>query len=160
MQPEIQRFCWFDTVGLKGSARETIWKYKRAIEGHKLVLDHIDFFMEQTSSTGEMGNFQVYEGHVYSHWGSFPGIFDQSCLGGYSTTAQQTNTIIPLSNYAVKEMTMSYRNQRTELVTRFCAIVWFYEIPMSKAETFEYAVKQPRYKYRHGSARTLDRFED
>ncbi|GAG58635.1 unnamed protein product, partial [marine sediment metagenome] len=30
---EIQRFCWFDTV----PKEDTIWKYKRAIEGHKLV---------------------------------------------------------------------------------------------------------------------------
>ncbi|GAG74632.1 unnamed protein product, partial [marine sediment metagenome] len=34
------------------------------------------------------------------------------------------------------------------------------EVPMDKEETFEYAVKQPRYKYRKGSSTTLDRYEE
>ncbi|GAH47484.1 unnamed protein product, partial [marine sediment metagenome] len=37
MDKEIERFPWFDTVEFEG-ARNTLWKYKRAIEGHKFIL--------------------------------------------------------------------------------------------------------------------------
>ena len=156
---EIQRFCWFDTPGFSASARGTIWKYKRAIEGHKLILDRVEFHIEQMG-TGAICHFQVYDGHTYSVWGSFPGIFDQSTLGMHSGTVYETNAIIPLNHWECKEVTMSLRNLRSGDAGRFCAILWFYEIPMTKSETLEYGVKQPRYKYRHGSATTLDRYED
>jgi len=159
MEPEIQRFPWFDTVEKVGQPRDVIWKYKRAIEGHKLVLHSIELFGEI------IGNdltriFQAYEGHVYSHWGSFPNIFDQSTLGGMALSRYSPSGVIALNNFETKEMTMSMRNRDINNNIRFMAMLWFYEVPMSRAETFEYAVKQPRYKYRHGSLKTLDRFED
>jgi len=158
MQYEIQRFCWFDTVEIVGAKRETIWKYKRAIEGHKLVLVDVQFDL-QTVRT-ENVHFQVYDGHTYSHWGSFPGIFDQSTLALKTLNAYSVSGYASLNNWECKEFTLSVRNRHISESFPICIIVFFYEIPMTKLETLEYAVKQPRYKYRHGSARTLDRFED
>ena len=159
MEYEVQQFCWFDTPKLSGQGSGTIWKYKRAIEGHKFVLVGIDFSTELMGTAG-ICHFQIYDGHTFSHWGSFPNIFDQSTLGMLSASVYQTNAWIPLNNHECKEITMSLRNLRDSDAGRFCAILWFFEIPMSKIEILEYAVKQPRYKYRHGSARTLDRFEE
>ena len=159
MEHKIQRFCWFDTVDFTGK-RTTIWKYKRAIEGHKLVLVGINASEEYINREAEQF-FQVYDGHTYSHWGSFPGIFDQSTLAMVAFSWYAGHTFyIPLNNWECKEVTMSMRNMDTEYARRFCAVLWFYEIPMSQLEKFEYAVKQPRYKRRHGGLRTLDRFED
>ena len=153
MQPEIQRFCWFDTV----QPGATNWKYKRAIEGHKIILVDVEFVIEWTDSDVYA---QIYEGHTYSHWGSFPNIFDQATLRLANVRGYTTSLLFPLNNYGVKEFTMSMRSTESVNAKRYCIIVNFYEVPMTKAETFEYAVKQPRYKIRHGSARTLDRFED
>ncbi|MBA7547679.1 hypothetical protein ES705_40110 [subsurface metagenome] len=162
MDYEVQRFPWFDTCGAKGSIRETIWKYKRAIEGHKFLL--VDFESNVDIATSRMVDVeplrtQIYNGKVYSHWGSFPGIYDQSTLRLHVLQANGVNATSSLHNWECKEFTMSARNGNPYTV-QFAIIVYFYEIPMSKLETFEYAVKQPRYKYRHGGPRTLDRFED
>lgn len=159
MQPEIQRFDWFDTVDVFESEREVIWKYKRAIEGHKFILVEIDFMVERSDATYELIG-QIYNGHVYSHWGSFPNIFDQSTLAIASLIQYSLNVTKSLHNWECKEFTMSMRNTSVVNANRFCFIVWFYEIPMSKADTFEYATKQPRYKFRHGGPTTLDRFEE
>jgi len=159
MEYEIQRFCWFDTVGYKGSARETLWKYKRAIAGHKLVLVDVEINVKNIE-VNEYCTFQTYNGHTYSHWGSFPGIYDQSTLSIFTANEIVSHNVRGLNNWECKEFTMSARNSDTNYAIQFCMIVYFYEIPMSKLETLEYAVKQPRYKYRHGGPRTLGRFED
>ncbi len=158
MEYKIQRFCWFDTVEIVGSKRETIWKYKRAIEGHKLIL--VDVRMSIRSLQTKDAFFQIYDGHTYSHWGSFSGIFDQSTLALSSLSAYNNNVLHSLNNWECKEFTLSVRNSHVTLSFPICIIVYFYEVPMSKLETFRYAVRQPRYKYRHGGPRTLDRFED
>ncbi|GAH41905.1 unnamed protein product [marine sediment metagenome] len=158
MKPIIQRFCWFDTVGKKGTSRETIWKHKRAIEGHKLVL--VDIRMVVESSRADNVHAQIYDGFVYSHWGSFSGIFDQSTLALSALNTYNNNTIHGLNSWECKELTMSVRNTTVEYTFPICLIVYFYEVPMTKEETYEYAVRHPRYKYRHGGSRTLDRFED
>ena len=158
MEYKVQRFCWFDTVGKEGSARETIWKYKRAIEGHKLVLDKV--IMDLQTIQNNPVHFQIYNGHVYSHWGSFPGIFDQSTLALSSMNLYTTTSVHSLENWECKEVSFSVRNTNSNATYPICMILWFYEVPMTKLETFEYAVKQPRYKIRHGGPRTLDRFED
>jgi len=155
MKPEIQRFCWFDTIGFL----KTIWKYKRAIEGHKFLIDSIEAIVKDVA-TGEYVTLQIYDGHTYSHWGSFPLIYDQATLGIFQASTYQRNWTSNLNLWECKEFTMSARNSDSDIAIQFCIIVKFYEVPMSKAEILEYAVKQPRYKYRHGSARTLDRFED
>ena len=154
MEYKIQRFPWFDTI----PASDCIWKYKRAIEGHKFILVDVEFMIEDLVVEGEQIG-QIYEGKVYSHWGSFPNIFDQSTLRIATLQRYNPTQLLPLNQYEVKEFTMSWRNTHNASV-RVCTIVYFYEVPMTKLELLEYAVKQPRYKYRHGSARTLDRFED
>ena len=159
MNPKIQHFCWFDTVEKVGSKRETIWKYKRAIEGHKLLLVDVSFLLEQLDTIEEVYG-QIYDGHTYSHWGSFPGIFDQSTLRIVGLDKNQISAIYGLNNWECKEFTLSWRNTHTTAGFRTSIIVYFYEVPMTKLEKFEYAVKQPRYKIRHGGPRTLDRFED
>ena len=156
MEYEIQRFCWFDTV----LPTKTIWKYKRAIEGHKFILVDMETSLDRSTTVSDGLRAQIYEGHTYSHWGSFPNIFDQATLRLQVLDAQTVNRYSSLNNYECKEFTLSSRNPDSSLTQRFGMIIYFYEIPMTKAEIFEYAVKQPRYKYRHGSARTLDRFED
>jgi len=159
MQPKIQRFCWFDTIEKSGTPRATVWKYKRAIEGHKFILVEVDFVAKSIVSVSDLFG-QIYDGHTYSHWGSFPGIFDQATLAMCSLHQYSCNVTKSLHNFECKEFTLSARNTHATTGVRISFIVWFYEIPMSKAETFEYAVKQPRYKYRHGGPRTLSRFED
>ncbi|MBA7681157.1 hypothetical protein ES703_89487 [subsurface metagenome] len=159
MNKEIQRFCWFDTIGKKESNRGTIWKYKRAIEGHKLLLAEWKL-MTHTVANDHNRFFQIYDGHTYSHWGSFRNIFDQSTLDAFSSSRYTgASASGNLHNWECKELTMSARSEDPDYVTQFVLIVYFYEVPMTKAERFEYAVKQPRYKYRHGFATTLDRFE-
>ena len=153
MQPEIQRFCWFDTV----TTLKTIWKYKRAIEGHKLMLAGINVASEEKANLNL--DYQVMEGHAYSHWGNFPNIFDQSTLALIHTNLYNKSHYQPLNDFETKEVTLSVHDAGSA-DGRFGMILWFYEIPMTKLETFEYAVKQPRYKYRHGGPRTLSRFED
>ena len=160
MQPEIQRFPWFDTCGKKNSNRETIWKYKRAIEGHKFILVDFESSVDKADNYAVPLRLQIYDGRVYSHWGSFPGIYDQSTLRLHVLQPYVINASSSLNNWECKEFTMSARNESETKEMQFLIMVYFYEVPMSRAETFEYAVKQPRYKYRHGSLRTLDRFED
>ena len=160
MDYEIQRFCWFDTCGKQGSSKETIWKHKRAIEGHKFILVDFDASVNKVETQTKALRCQIYDGNVYSHWGSFPGIYDQSTLRLAVLNPYTLNVILPLNNWECKEFTMSVRNADDTDTRQFLIVVYFYEIPMTKAEAFEYAVKQPRYKIRHGSARTLDRFED
>ena len=159
MEPKIQRFPWFDTIDHEGQPRSTVWKYKRAIEGHKFILIEVDFVAESIVSVSDLFG-QIYDGHVYSHWGSFPNIFDQATLAMSSLHQYSCNVTKSLHGFECKEFTLSARNTHASSPVRISFIVWFYEVPMSKLETYEYAVKQPRYKYRHGSARTLDRFED
>jgi len=154
MQPEVQRFCWFDTA----IHEDTIWKHKRAIEGHKFVLVDVSISIEVVGDAAEK-HFQLYDGWTESVWGSFPGIFDQSTLAMGTVLNTEVYMYRTLNHWECKEFTMSIRNTAPQNV-RFCAIVYFYELPMSKLETLEYAVKQPRYKYRHGGPRTLSRFED
>ncbi|MBA7546832.1 hypothetical protein ES705_39231 [subsurface metagenome] len=158
MEYEIERFSWFDTVEFQGK-RQNIWKYKRAIEGHKFLLVEAIISGEDMKAGAQLF-FQVYDGHVYSHWGSFPQIFDQATLGLANLIYYNAHTSLNLHNWECKEFTMSMRLDNDEANRRFNAIVWYYQIPMSKLEKFEYAVKQPRYKIRHGGPRTLDRFED
>jgi len=155
MQSKIQRFCWFDTIG----AGNCIWKYKRAIEGHKLVLVKVDLIVEKWAEAEEQ-YFQIYDGHTYSHWGSFPNIFDQATISIASLQQYNPGQTLDLSGWECKELTMSWRNTHGANAVRASAVVHFYEVPMTRLELLEYAVKQPRFKYRHGSARTLDRFED
>lgn len=157
MQPKIQRFCWFDTVAKVDDPREVIWKYKRAIEGHKLVL--IDVRMVTSSARTERQFFQIYDGHTYSHWGSYPNIFDQSTLAMSALNTYNLNVVHSLNNWECKEFTLSVRNTHTTESYPISMIVYFYEVPMSKEETLEYAVKQPRYKYRHGGPSTVERIE-
>ncbi|MBA7545638.1 hypothetical protein ES705_38007 [subsurface metagenome] len=159
MEYKIQKFPWFDTISPKNNARECIWKYKRAIEGHKLVLVKVDLIVEQWAGTNDQ-YFQIYDGHTYSHWGSFPNIFDQATIDIAVLHQYNPSQSIDLSGWECKETTMSWRNTHVENAVRVSAILHYYEVPMTKSETYEYAVTQPRYKYRHGSARTLDRFED
>ncbi|GAG80625.1 unnamed protein product [marine sediment metagenome] len=154
MEPKIQRFCWFDTI----PADSTIWKYKRAIEGHKLVVVAVELAVKSIIAS-DYSAFQVYDGHTYSVWGSFPNIFDQSTLGIFIATEYQLNWSQDLYNWDAKEVTMSARNHHTGVTVQFGMILWFYEVPMTKEETLEYATKQPRYKYRKGFASTLDRYE-
>ncbi|GAH17784.1 unnamed protein product, partial [marine sediment metagenome] len=126
MSPEIQRFCWFDTVPISN----TIWKHKRAIEGHKLVLVDVSISIEYVHTEPEQF-FQIYNGSVWSVWGSFPNIFDQSTLAQITlSTYSGANHQRPLHDWECKEFTMSMRNTDSEGVRRFCAIVWFYEVPM------------------------------
>jgi len=158
MDKEIERFPWFDTVEFEGT-RQTIWKYKRAIEDHKFILVGVTIASVGLGDGAQL-NFQIYDGHVYSHWGSFPAIFDQSTLGLASLNPFIVNNSIDLHNWECKEFTMSMHAQWETANKQFNATVWYYQIPMTKAERFEYAVKQPRYKYRHGSAITLDRYEE
>jgi len=66
---------------------------------------------------------------------------------------------IPLYSYECKEFTLSATNVNSDTTKRFCSLTWFYEIPMSKTEILEYAVKQPRYKYRRGGPSTVERIE-
>lgn len=153
MEIESQKFCWFDTV----PKNTTIWKYKRAINGHKLILIAVNIISEGLANFDVV--YQVMDGHAYSHWGNFPNIFDQSTLAITNLTTQQRAEYIPLNNWECKEVTLSASEYSNITSGRFAMILWFYEVPMSKTEKLEYAVKQPRYKYRHGSARTLDRFE-
>ena len=156
MDKEIQRFPWFDTIPLD----DTIWKYKRAIEGHKFVLVDVEFIVENRE-TEIAQHGQIYDGHVYSIWGSFPNIFDQSALRMANLNKYNLQACFSLNNWECKEFTLSWHNEVTEGNTsRALILVYFYEVPMTKAERFEYAVKQPRYKYRHGSAITLDRYEE
>jgi len=156
---KIQKFPWFDTIGAKNSARECIWKYKRAIEGHKFILSKVVLIIEQWAQTSDQ-YFQIYDGHVYSHWGSFPNIFDQATLGIASLHQYNPSQSIDLSGWECKETTMSWRNTHAENAVRVSAILHFYEVPMTTLETYEYAVKQPKWKYRRTGRRTLDRFED
>lgn len=160
MEYEIQRFCWFDTVGKKETSRETIWKYKRAIEGHKFILVDFETSVEAIDTFSKPVRFQIYDGHTFSHWGSFPGIYDQSTLRLHIGQGYAPNNYSTLNSWECKEFTLSARNESTSYDIQFLTIVYFYEVPMNKIELLEYAVKQPRYKYRHGSATTLDRFED
>ncbi|MBA7686610.1 hypothetical protein ES703_95060 [subsurface metagenome] len=155
MDPKVQRHCWFDTIPAHGYR----WKYKRAIEGHKLVLDKVMLIAEQWAILSDQV-FQIYDGHTYSHWGSYPNIFDQATLGIASLNQNMPSYTIYLDNWECKEVTMSWHNTHVENNVRNVAILYFYETPMSKLEMFEYAVRQPRYKYRHGGPITLSRFED
>ncbi len=112
------------------------------------------------TTSGSPAHFQIYDGHTYSHWGSFPGIFDQSTLTLSALNTYNNNVLHSLNNWECKEFTLSVRNTNIMDPSPICIIVYFYEVPMSKLEILEYAVKQPRYKYRHGGPRTLSRFED
>ena len=159
MDKEIQRFCWFDTVGKAGEERDTIWKYKRAIEGHKFILVDIETAIDRSVTETNGIRIQIYDGHTYTKWGSFANIFDQSTLRLQVLNIYNLNAYSPLNNWECKEFTLSARNVDPSYTQKFGSIVYFYEIPMTKAERFEYAVKQPRYKYRYGSATTLDRYE-
>jgi len=163
MAREIQRFCWFDTVPLDTGKLSTIWKYKRAIEGHKLILvnaEIVSHIQDVSPGAGNRITFQVYDGHTYSHWGAYPNIFDQSTLGIVMLNHYVNSGRIELNHWECKEVTISAGLTSEDEAKRFGLVLYFYEVPMSKTEILEYAVKQPRYKYRHGSARTLDRFED
>ncbi|GAG57313.1 unnamed protein product [marine sediment metagenome] len=159
---KVQRFCWFDTAIMDEGKLATLWKYKRAIEGHKLVLSKVDVIANIRDDTAGAGNtitIQVYDGHRWSVWGAYPNIFDQSTLGIMMLGHYESGASIGLQNWECKEATISCGITTVDGNLPFAVILWFYEVPMSKEETYEYAAKQPRYKYRHGSATTLDRFE-
>ena len=157
MEYPIERIVWFDTA-LKqvNSTYKPIWKSWRAKEGMKYVLMAVDITIGGTGD--DSGNFrlEIYDGKTYSHWGMFPYIFDQSVLGHAQFNTYTLNREINLHGHECKEFTMSAQGQDADKNCRFSAIVWLYVIPMTKVETLEYATKQPRYKYRHGSARTAD----
>ncbi|GAG73409.1 unnamed protein product, partial [marine sediment metagenome] len=50
----------------------------------------------------------------------------------------------------------SIRNTSASANYHVLIILFFYQVPMNKIETFEYAVKQPHIKFRHGSRRTAE----
>lgn len=152
-QPEIMRHCWFSTA----IPSETIWKHLRAKEDMKYELVEVQISIHSGGGGNEL-NFQIYDGFVYSHWGSFPNIFDQSTLGiAIHLGMYQKTMTIPLNNWECKEVTMSmFNNYATTPSLKFCAILWFYEVPMSKQEVLEYALKHPKYKYPKGSRKTAE----
>jgi len=161
MNSEIERIVWYDTAQkMVGAIYNPTWKRYRAPEGLKFNLVAVDVTTGASGNDSSNFRFQIYDGRTYSVWGMFPNIFDQSTLAHALFNTYINNVEKNLHNHECKEFTMSVQGQDTEKSVRFSAIVWYYLTPMSKLETLEYAVKQPRYKYRHGSARTLDRFED
>jgi len=159
----IQRFCWFDTVIKYASSKPygTIWKTLRAKENMKLLIREIKCIVGNAFTDTQIF-FQAYEGDIKArNWGSFPLIFDQSTLGFVSISSYLGGSdSMFLHDYGTKTLTMSIRNTNETKTYPVLMIVYYYEIPMTKNETYEYAVKQPKYKYAKGGPRTLDRFED
>jgi len=163
-QRKIQRFCWFDTVITYDEGNYpygTIWKTFRAKEDHKLEIVEIKCAIGGTFTDTRI-YFQAYEGEIRArNWGAFPYIFDQSTLGFVSVDANVGGEhIMYLHGYETKSLTMSIRNTNETKTYPALMIVYFYEVKMTKEEILEYAVKQPRFKYPHGSSSTLDRYED
>jgi len=162
MEPKIQRFCWFDTAVVYASQYPygTIWKTFRAKEGMKLILAQA-ICISNNMDGNVVNHFQIYEGEIKArNWGSFPLIYDQSTLGMATLNENMNTYTIDLQGYETKSLTMSIRNTSISAGYSVLIILFYYEVPMTRLETFEYAVKQPKYKYRHGGLRTLDRFED
>ncbi|GAG97638.1 unnamed protein product, partial [marine sediment metagenome] len=105
---------------------------------------------------GNRITFQAYDGHTYSHWGAYPNIFDQATLGIVMLNHYTNSGRIELNHWECKEVTLSAALHSVDEAKRFGLVLYYYEVPMTKIETLEYGVKQPRYKYRHGFARTAD----
>lgn len=154
---KIERHCWFDTIPIHSAQTRygTLFKHMRARKGHKFLLKDWNIISHLPTS-GNTVAFQVYDGYVQSMWGAFPNIYDQSMIGAYIVTAYEHNAQIDLGLWECKEFTLSVMSDDTDDAVQFGSIIRYYLVPMSKLETLEYAVKQPRYKYRKGFARTAD----
>lgn len=137
-----------DVIG----AGVTHWFHRRAKDGHKFVLVEVKYGHNGVWASGIMA--QIYDGHKYSQWGSFPDIFDQDTLALVHLNLYITAHSESLNFWECKEYTISFRNIGS-VEHKPTAIIYYYEVPMTIFEKFMYAVIHPKRKLRKGSATTL-----
>jgi len=147
----------FDPQDSTGS--NNTWKYNRAPDGYKFVLESIDISVAQRDSL-HTGVCAIYDGHEYTHWNQFPGVESKELLGRFETNAQALNNSASLHNWECKEFTIGVRSLTESFGVKIVVIIWYYLRKMSWLEKLQYAVIQPKgQRYRKSGPTTVERSE-
>jgi len=148
-------FVWADDLDAEGKDNNT-WRYFRAPEGKKFLLDSVTMSVVSSGDVND-GIIMLFDGHEYTQWNIFPGVVCHETLARIDTiSATFPYNDVPLHMWETKEITIACRSNMVSQNFRAMVIVWYYLQNMSKEETYEYAVKYPRYSYRKGGPSTLN----
>lgn len=156
-EDESHREVWFTQCNLSGGSQQgTVFRTFRAPDGYMYELIDVEANVRRIESTGSPCHFQMYDGFTDSIWGGWPGIQNQETLTVRSFSPYEEYHYRSLNNWRCKEYTASWKNQHETNAPSVCMIVYFRLKKMTKEETYEYAVKQPKYKFARGGPSTLD----